>query len=110
MIKRIRLLEIKVACLLLLQLFVTSSTRQVLWPADQLLPSFPSPAQIQDLITLRENSSYSSAEMYLFASLKGLVNKTKPRIFSYEFYGMLARRMALCGKRFEVCYCNESQK
>lgn len=84
MIKRIRLLEIKVACLLLLQLFVTSSTRQVLWPADQLLPSFPAPAQIQDLITLRENSSYSSAEMYLFASLKGLVNKTKPRIFSYE--------------------------
>ena len=84
MIKRIRLLEIKVACLLLLQLFVTSSTRQVLWPADQLLPSFPAPAQIQDLITLRENSSYSSAEMYLFASLKGIVNKTKPRIFSYE--------------------------
>lgn len=57
---------------------------QITWPVGQLLPSFPAPAQIQDLITLRQNSAYSSAEMYLFASLKGIVNKTKPRIFSYE--------------------------
>ncbi|MGS2739902.1 hypothetical protein [Sinomicrobium sp. M5D2P17] len=35
-----------------------------------------------DWVGVRQNSS--SAEMYLFASLKGIVNKTQPRIFSYE--------------------------
>ncbi|PWS28606.1 hypothetical protein DHW03_01785 [Pedobacter yonginense] len=60
------------------------SAAQVKWPKAQLLPSFPSPAQVQDLIILRQNSPYTAAEMYLFASLKGIVNRTKPRIFSYE--------------------------
>lgn len=67
----------------LLQLFIIPSIAQVNWPSRQLLPSFPPPAQTQDLITLREPSA-SAAEMYLFASLKGIVNKTQPRIFSYE--------------------------
>jgi hypothetical protein len=35
-----------------------------------------------DWVAVQQNAS--SAEMYLFASLKGIVNKTKPRIFSYE--------------------------
>lgn len=35
-----------------------------------------------DWVGLQQNNS--SAEMYLFASLKGIVNKTQPRIFSYE--------------------------
>jgi hypothetical protein len=35
-----------------------------------------------DWVGVRQNSS--SAEMYLFASLKGIVNRTQPRIFSYE--------------------------
>jgi hypothetical protein len=35
-----------------------------------------------DWVAVQQNRS--SAEMYLFASLKGIVNKTKPRIFSYE--------------------------
>jgi hypothetical protein len=35
-----------------------------------------------DWVAVQQNGT--SAEMYLFASLKGLVNKTKPRIFSYE--------------------------
>jgi len=35
-----------------------------------------------DWVGVQQNAS--SAEMYLFASLKGIVNKTKPRIFSYE--------------------------
>lgn len=30
------------------------------------------------------NQDNSSAELYLFSSMKGIVNKTKPRIFSYE--------------------------
>jgi len=35
-----------------------------------------------DWVGLQQNNS--SAEMYLFASLKGIVNRTQPRIFSYE--------------------------
>ncbi|MBC9915310.1 GxGYxYP domain-containing protein [Chitinophaga varians] len=35
-----------------------------------------------DWVGVQQNSS--SAEMYLFASLKGIVNSTRPRIFSYE--------------------------
>ncbi|MDR3366802.1 MAG: T9SS type A sorting domain-containing protein [Prevotellaceae bacterium] len=54
---------------------------QLTWPEGQLLPSFPAPAQVQDHIYLNSNTD---AEMYLFASLKGLVNRRQPRIFSYE--------------------------
>lgn len=35
-----------------------------------------------DWVSVQQNNS--SAEMYLFSSLKGIVNKTKPRLFSYE--------------------------
>jgi hypothetical protein len=35
-----------------------------------------------DWVSVQGNNS--SAEMYLFSSLKGIVNRTKPRIFSYE--------------------------
>lgn len=35
-----------------------------------------------DYVGVQQNNS--SAEMYLFASLKGIVNRTQPRIFSYE--------------------------
>ncbi|HEY8916252.1 MAG TPA: GxGYxYP domain-containing protein, partial [Chitinophaga sp.] len=35
-----------------------------------------------DWVGLQQNNS--SAEMYLFASLKGIVNRTQPRVFSYE--------------------------
>lgn len=79
MIKPIKLLIFKAVCLFLL---VAPATAQIKWPKDQLLPSFSAPAQVQDLIVLRRNSP--SAELYLFASLKGIVNRTKPRIFSYE--------------------------
>jgi hypothetical protein len=79
-----KMLRIKSVGLLLFCLFATPSIGQVKWPPGQLLPSFPAPAQVQDLIMLRESASTSSAEMYLFASLKGIVNRTKPRIFSYE--------------------------
>jgi len=59
-----------------------SAKSQITWPEGQLLPSFPAPAQTQDLIYLNGNSS--DAEKYLFSSLKGLVNLTQPRIVSYE--------------------------
>lgn len=35
-----------------------------------------------DWVGIQQNNS--SAEMFLFASLKGIVNRTQPRIFSYE--------------------------
>jgi hypothetical protein len=35
-----------------------------------------------DWVGVQQNNS--SSEMYLFASLKGIVNRTQPRIFSYE--------------------------
>lgn len=85
MIKRVEMHKIKAAGLLLFCLFVTPSMGQIKWPKGQLLPSFPAPVQVQDFITLRrQNNPYASAEQYLFASLKGTVNRTKPRIFSYE--------------------------
>ncbi|RQO64806.1 hypothetical protein DBR40_25180 [Pedobacter sp. KBW01] len=71
-------------CVLLSNLFAKPCSGQLKWPKEQLLPSFPAPAQVQDLIILRQKTVYASAEMYLFASLKGLVNQNKPRIFSYE--------------------------
>lgn len=40
----------------LLQLFALSSRAQITWPSGQLLPSFPAPAQTQDLIMLQETS------------------------------------------------------
>ena len=57
----------------------TVATAEVTWPPDQLLPSFSTPAATQDLITLSRDD-----EGVLFASLKGVVNATSPRISSYE--------------------------
>ena len=84
--------KLATAILSLLLLLMTPAMGQLSWPSGQLLPSFPASAQTQDLILLRETSSGreaeglpgSAAEMYLFASLKGIVNRTQPRIFSYE--------------------------
>ena len=56
-------------------------TAQITWPEGQLLPTFPASAQTQDLIFLNSNTD---AELFLFSSLKGIVNLTQPRIFSYE--------------------------
>ena len=63
-------------------LFGVGVKSQITWPEGQLLPSFPESAQTQDLIYL--NGAISDAELYLFSSLKGIVNQTQPRIFSYE--------------------------
>jgi hypothetical protein len=49
--------KIAATLLFLLQLFIMPATAQVTWPAGQLLPSFPAPAQTQDLIILRETST-----------------------------------------------------
>ncbi len=59
-------------------------TAQISWPEGQVLPSFPEPAQTQDWILLRGEVLENEDELYLFSSLKGVVNRTQPRIFSYE--------------------------
>lgn len=46
----------------LLLLCMIPSMAQITWPSSQLLPSFPTPAQTQDLITLREASTNSRWE------------------------------------------------
>ena len=49
----------------------------LIWPAGQLLPAFSPPVPVLDCIDV---SSASSAEIDLFASLEGLVNRTQPQI------------------------------
>lgn len=49
----------------------------LVWPANQLLPSFSAPAPTLDCIDV---SSASSAEINLFSSLEGIVNRTQPQI------------------------------
>ena len=67
--------------LLLLIFLPLYTTAQINWPQGQLLPSFPAPAQTQDFINLHGKPA---EDHYLFTSLKGLVNRTQPRIFSYD--------------------------
>ena len=51
----------------------------VTWPSGQILPSFSPPAA-----TLDYPHPASADETTLFASLKGVVNATQPRIVTYE--------------------------
>ena len=49
----------------------------LIWPANQLLPTFSTPVPVLDCIDV---SSASSAEIDLFASLEGIVNRTQPQV------------------------------
>ncbi|WNG17530.1 hypothetical protein [Cystobacter fuscus] len=51
------------------------------WPANQVLPSFTAPAATLDVMDLTAASQDDAA---LFTTLKGLVNRTQPRIFTYD--------------------------
>ncbi|HEY0608896.1 MAG TPA: GxGYxYP domain-containing protein, partial [Chitinophaga sp.] len=63
MLKPITLSIKTVAVLLpLLLLFITPSRAQITWPSGQLLPTFPTSAQTQDLFILRETSSHWEGE------------------------------------------------
>ncbi|MGO8673055.1 MAG: GxGYxYP domain-containing protein [Capsulimonadaceae bacterium] len=62
----------------------------VKWPAGQLLPSFDRPAHTQDLISMPPagvDPETGNEEQVLFSSLKGVVNRTKPRIWVAEGTG-----------------------
>src|ERR1700678_254781 len=47
------------------------------WPANQLLPTFSTPAPVLDCIDI---TSVRNAEADLFTSLEGIVNRTRPQI------------------------------
>jgi len=49
----------------------------ITWPANKLMPTFATPAAVMDAIDI---SSASGAEIDLFSSLQGIVNRTQPRI------------------------------
>src|SRR5580704_7821860 len=68
------------AWILILMLLSCSSLLQaqgLIWPANQLLPAFSTPAPVLDCIDV---SSLSGPEIDLFASLEGIVNRTQPQI------------------------------
>ncbi|MGH7943142.1 MAG: hypothetical protein ACREFR_18945, partial [Limisphaerales bacterium] len=47
------------------------------WPANQMFPTFSKPAAVLDCIDI---SFSSDPEIALFASLEGIVNRTRPQI------------------------------
>ncbi|HEX3628307.1 MAG TPA: GxGYxYP domain-containing protein [Verrucomicrobiae bacterium] len=49
------------------------------WPTNQMLPTFSGPAPVLDCIDI---SSSSGAEVDLFSSLEGIVNRTQPQIIT----------------------------
>lgn len=51
------------------------------WPEGQLLPSFSPPAAKLDVLDV---TSALHSEKTLFATLKGLINRSRPRIVTYE--------------------------
>jgi len=64
---------------------LSPSVAGINWPREQLLPTFAKPAPTQDLISIPPVGSASpKAEAVLFSSLKGLVNRAKPRIWTCE--------------------------
>lgn len=56
---------------------VSASAGELDWPVERLLPAFPTPAASIDCIDI---THASGAEVDLFASLEGVVNRTQPRI------------------------------
>jgi hypothetical protein len=54
-----------------------ASAKGLDWPADRLLPAFSTPAATIDCI---DTTHASGAEVDLFASLEGIVNRMQPRI------------------------------
>jgi hypothetical protein len=55
----------------------TGCGQELDWPDNRLLPTFSTPAPVIDCIDV---SSASGAEIDLFASLEGIVNRSQPRI------------------------------
>ena len=74
-----------------------SFEKGMIWPEGRILPQFATPADLIDLLDLGELKLFPS-ERLLFASLQGLVNRTKPRIMLVDKGGE--------GKEFWIQNCN----
>jgi len=76
------------ALLLSYTLTALPAQASVTWPKGQLLPTLSTPASTQDLISIPPTGSdHPAADGVLFSSLKGIVNRTKPRIWTAEGKG-----------------------
>ena len=83
-----KLYRTAVAAVALTGTLLSPAVAGISWPREQLLPTFAKPAPTQDLISIPPAGSTSpKAEAVLFSSLKGLVNRTKPRIWTCEGAG-----------------------
>ncbi len=71
--------QIKVLAVITASFFGIVSMRGsgITWPASQLMPTFATPAPVLDAVDI---STSSGAEIDLFSSLQGIVNRTQPRI------------------------------
>jgi hypothetical protein len=54
------------------------------WPEGQALPHFATPAETLDGLSIGRGEDMTDGERVMFASLQGLINRTKPRIFLYD--------------------------
>src|SRR5882672_7463196 len=70
-------MKIRFYILSLLSATLLARAQGISWPTNQLLPTFSAPAAIIDCIDV---SSATPAEIDLFSSLEGIVNRTQPRI------------------------------
>ncbi|HSY17434.1 MAG TPA: LamG-like jellyroll fold domain-containing protein [Candidatus Acidoferrales bacterium] len=70
-------MKIRFYILLFLSAALLARAQGINWPTNQLLPTFSAPAAIIDCIDV---SSATPAEIDLFSSLEGIVNRTQPRI------------------------------
>src|ERR1700722_3078244 len=73
------LAKIGVSILLLMGCLRVASAQGLMWPTNQMLPTFSRPAPVLDSI---DTSSSSNPEIDLFASLQGIVNRTQPQIIT----------------------------
>lgn len=56
---------------------VTNIDSGMLWPEDQVLPTFATPAEVVDMVSI---TYFSTEEQLTVTALQGLVNKEKPQI------------------------------
>jgi alpha-tubulin suppressor-like RCC1 family protein len=73
------LAKIGISILLLMGCLRVASAQGLIWPTNQMLPTFSKPAPVLDCI---DTSSSSNPEIDLFASLQGIVNRTQPQIIT----------------------------
>lgn len=60
---------------------VTNLDSGIRWPEGQVLPTFATPAETVDMISI---AYYNDEEQITVTALQGLINKTKPRLLLLE--------------------------